>query len=172
MSATTQDRKILPSNIRFLRKKAKLSQEELAANLDISRSNVAAYESKGVEPRLRIVLEMARFFDVSVRAFVAQDLATLDGQIPSFDQDSLVSPQAHIIDLSDNDAMQKLMDKTVQIRKVVEGFKAYQEIKFKRNAQGASAQMPYGSGSFLELLDQLVSHNEAIISSVSSVDPA
>lgn len=173
MSAVIKDAKPLPANIRFLRKRDKISQEELAAKLDISRSNIAAYESKGVEPRLRIILEMARLFDVNVRTFISQDLTTCSDSIPSFNAAIAADLKTHTVDISDSEALQKLTTKTIQIRKVVDGFKAYQEIIKSRKDDGVDiGSLPYDAASFLELLDQLVSHNESIISSVTSAEIA
>ena len=166
--STKQRDKTLPGNIRFLRKRAGFSQEELAIRLDISRSNVAAYESKGVEPRLRIILDMAKLFDVDLRTFVAHDLATLTEPIAPFVQSSGADSKMHHIDISDSEALQSLMSKTIQVRKVVEGFKAYQEMQSKvEDRHSVVPSLPYDAGSFLILLDQLVSHNEVILSSVS-----
>ena len=54
----------LSKNLKFLRKSRQWSQEELARRLGIKRSNIAAYESKNVEPRLSLLLSMAKLFNV------------------------------------------------------------------------------------------------------------
>lgn len=60
----------LSKNIRYLRKSKKWSQEELALKLGIKRSNIAAYESKNVEPRLGLILQMAKLFNVNMAELI------------------------------------------------------------------------------------------------------
>jgi transcriptional regulator with XRE-family HTH domain len=68
----------LPSNLRVLRKAQKISQEDLAKSLGISRNKIASYEGKGVEPKLELLLKLAAFFKVSVDDLVKSDLSDED----------------------------------------------------------------------------------------------
>lgn len=169
MKSDTRILRPLAKNIKHLRKQRGYSQEELAKQLDISRSNVAAYESKGVEPRLRIILAMAQLFDVDIRTFIADDLAESEGEVAPFHAGGNSQSQATSIDIADNDALAQLSDKTIQMRKVVDGFKAYQEMD---NLQLPRDIGPYSSSSFLDLLDQLIAHNETLISTIKSTHPS
>lgn len=68
---------ILASNIRLLRKRRRLSQEELASAIGITRSAINSYENKLADPPLQIVLRLAEFFKISIDRLVRQDLSKL-----------------------------------------------------------------------------------------------
>lgn len=70
--------KLISKNIRYLRRTAGLSQHQLADETDLKRSNIAAYESKDVEPRLPVVLQLAKFFDVKPEDLILHDLEEYD----------------------------------------------------------------------------------------------
>ena len=64
----------LSRNLRYLRKRKKLSQQQFADILNIKRSNIAAYETKNVEPRLALINTMAEYFGVSLSDIISADL--------------------------------------------------------------------------------------------------
>ena len=66
---------VLAQNLKFLRKSKNLSQEELAVDLGLKRSNIAAYEVKGVEPRLRVLSSLARYYNISLQYLISEPLA-------------------------------------------------------------------------------------------------
>lgn len=59
----------LTTNLRYLRKSKQLSQQELANQLGISRSNVAAYERGNAEPNAQRLMKMANYFDIRLSDF-------------------------------------------------------------------------------------------------------
>lgn len=62
-------------NLKFLRKQRALSQDALARELDLKRNNIAAYESKNVEPRLDTLVKFADYFDIPLDELVTGDLS-------------------------------------------------------------------------------------------------
>lgn len=64
----------ITTNLKYLRKRKQLSQQELANQLNLSRSNIAAYERGNSEPNVSKLLRMADFFDVNLSDFLGQDL--------------------------------------------------------------------------------------------------
>ena len=60
----------LSENIRNLRKQRKLTQEQLAEILDVTTGSVHKWETGSSIPELRLILEMAVFFDCSVDALL------------------------------------------------------------------------------------------------------
>jgi len=66
---------LLPQNIRFLRKRNKLSQEELASKIGLNRGNIASYEKGTAEPKICNLLKIARLFAVSIRDLTGIDLS-------------------------------------------------------------------------------------------------
>lgn len=63
----------LHSNIKFLRKKKGLTQEELAEKLMISRSKLAGYELT-ITPPLEVIVRIAEGFNLSIDILVKEDL--------------------------------------------------------------------------------------------------
>lgn len=56
----------LNENIRILRKRLSLTQDQFAQRLGIKRSLVGAYEEGRAEPRLELLQKMAELFSISV----------------------------------------------------------------------------------------------------------
>jgi transcriptional regulator with XRE-family HTH domain len=58
----------LGKNIRYLRKKAKLKQEELAEKLKIPRTTLSCWENGIRTPKLEKIIDIANFFgtDLSI----------------------------------------------------------------------------------------------------------
>lgn len=166
MSSTTS---ILSLNIRYLRKKAKMSQDELAQKLGIKRSNIAAYESKNVEPRLRIVLEMARLFDVSVKTLIATQLGD-DVNAPSFADSNSPRKSSGPEAIGENVAeVNQFVEKSMKIRKVLEGFKSFYLFK-KSNidmTQPGNEKLTFDIDNFIQLMEHLLAYNETVIKAIS-----
>jgi transcriptional regulator with XRE-family HTH domain len=64
----------IPSNIKFLRKKKSLTQQQFADQLGIKRSLVGAYEEERAEPKYELLKKIAIFFDISVDDFINETI--------------------------------------------------------------------------------------------------
>lgn len=62
-------------NLVSLRKRAGLSQEDLANAIDVSRQTISKYETGAAEPSLARLTKLSAFLNVSVDQLVAQPLA-------------------------------------------------------------------------------------------------
>ncbi len=71
---------IVSNNIKYLRKKLHLTQEQLALKIGIKRSLVGAYEEGRADPRLNNLLKMSELFNVSVDSLISRDIARLDAR--------------------------------------------------------------------------------------------
>jgi len=66
------------SNLKLLRNRKKMSQEDLAAALEISRSKIAHHESdKQINPPLEDLLKFSHYFKISIDSLLKVDLAKL-----------------------------------------------------------------------------------------------
>lgn len=63
-------------NLKFLRKRKKISQERLAKALGFTRTTLAGYE-KNVQPPFKALIKIADYFKVSIDAMVRYDLQQL-----------------------------------------------------------------------------------------------
>lgn len=159
---------VIAKNIKFFRTKNGYSQEQLANLLKMKRANIAAYESKGVEPRLRILNEMSKIFNVSFEWFLCKDLSQ-EGVVPTYgkketDQIRLSSEDFNI------EAFKVFVDRSTQIRKVLEGFKAYNRL-LNRDSDHKHSESKLSSDleNFTQLLEQLLIQNETFITSFNRV---
>jgi transcriptional regulator with XRE-family HTH domain len=64
----------LNENIRFLRKKLGLTQDQFAGRLGVKRSLIGAYEEGRAEPRLELLQKMAVLANLSVDTLIGTDL--------------------------------------------------------------------------------------------------
>lgn len=70
-------------NIRIIRRKTGLTQDQFARKLGIKRSLVGAYEEGRAEPRLELLHQMAHLVGISVDDFIGKDLTQHSGtQLP------------------------------------------------------------------------------------------
>jgi len=60
----------ISSNIKFLRKKKGLTQQQFADQIDIKRSLVGAYEEERAEPKYDLLKKIALFFEITVDDFI------------------------------------------------------------------------------------------------------
>ena len=65
------------SNIKFLRKRKKKTQDELAALLDMKRSTLSGYENEVAEPGIEVLLVFSKYFNIAVDTLLKVDLQTL-----------------------------------------------------------------------------------------------
>ena len=64
----------IAENIRNLRKKYNMKQEQLAEALDVSITAVSKWEREMTTPELKYIVEMADLFEVSVDALLGYDI--------------------------------------------------------------------------------------------------
>src|SRR5437879_2870875 len=72
----------LNENLRALRKKLQLTQDEFAQKLGIKRSLIGAYEEGRAEPRAELLQKMAVLFGVTMESLIGVDLTKSDPKPP------------------------------------------------------------------------------------------
>ncbi|MBS1507454.1 MAG: LexA family transcriptional regulator [Bacteroidetes bacterium] len=73
----------LNENLRTLRKKLQLTQDEFAQKLGIKRSLIGAYEEGRAEPRAELLQRMAALFGVTMEALIGADLTKSEPKMPA-----------------------------------------------------------------------------------------
>ena len=66
----------LGERIYKLRKSANLSQEEFGNMFNVSRQSISKWESNQVQPELKTIIEIAKFFNVSLDSLLLDDCET------------------------------------------------------------------------------------------------
>ncbi|MEN0006253.1 MAG: helix-turn-helix transcriptional regulator [Bacteroidota bacterium] len=76
MDLANQSSKIfLHQNIKCLRKRLKLSQEELANRVGLNRGNIASYENGTAEPKICNLLKFSHLFKISIVDLTQKNLS-------------------------------------------------------------------------------------------------
>ena len=83
---------MFPEELRRLRKRAKLSQTELAEAINVSQSAVAGWENGARKPDLDMIARIADFFEVSIDELlcVTVSSATIRGAITLDDEEKIL----------------------------------------------------------------------------------
>jgi transcriptional regulator with XRE-family HTH domain len=161
---------ILSHNLKYLRKSKGISQEELSKQLGIKRSNIAAYESKNVEPRLSVIMDIAKLFDIKLEILIEKKI-TGDDFEPNNEQDTYLSSMDNLgLDIQNTDSIDAFIDKSIKVRKILQGFKAFYDFK-KENYQGENtmnSSMLFDIENFIKLMEHLLNYNETIIKAINN----
>jgi transcriptional regulator with XRE-family HTH domain len=72
---------MLARNIKYLRKKNKISQQDLASALDLPRTTLGDYERGKNEPNINMLIRMAEKFNISLDELITKDLSMEDYEI-------------------------------------------------------------------------------------------
>jgi transcriptional regulator with XRE-family HTH domain len=65
---------IISQNIKFLRKKKGITQQQFADEVGIKRSLVGAYEEERAEPKYELLKQLAIYFDISIDDFINETI--------------------------------------------------------------------------------------------------
>lgn len=69
------------TNIKFLRKRKKRTQSEIALFLDIKRSTLSGYENNIASPNIEILIKFSNFFNISIDTLIKIDLSKLSNSM-------------------------------------------------------------------------------------------
>ncbi|CAH1001365.1 hypothetical protein LEM8419_02266 [Neolewinella maritima] len=155
----------LSSNLRFLRKRRKLSQQQLADDLGVKRSNIAAYETKNVEPRLALINDIARYFEMPLEHLIMTNLTAIEPE-----ELSVVANGGNALTVDSVTEIKEVSDK---IKRVLDGFRIFYEFKREMN-DPAQLGSDGDIENFLVFINHMSEYNKLIeqrVSPVSIVPP-
>ncbi len=72
----------LNENIKLLRKRLFLTQDQFAQRLEVKRSLIGAYEEGRAEPKLELLQKMAEVFSISVDELIGKDFSDTSAETP------------------------------------------------------------------------------------------
>jgi len=75
------------NNLKFLRKKEALTQEQLATKIGVKRAMIGAYEEGRAEPKIETLKTIANKFSISLDAIITSELTV--NQLSGFNPDQL-----------------------------------------------------------------------------------
>jgi len=158
----------LSHNIKYLRKSKGLNQEQLAQALNIKRSNIAAYEAKNVEPRLRVILEMAKFFNINLQSFLETKMNDTSKK-EVFGSSTTPSLNKHN-KIKDSINITAFVEKSIKIRKILIGFKTFHAFRRSKmtKIEPEQAKILGDIDNFIMLMEHLLLHNETMVKALSA----
>lgn len=109
-------------NISYLRNKKKLSQFAVGKEFNVGTTTWSAYEREKIKPSFDMLIQMARFFDVSLDDLVYKDLSILEANEPK--QVYTQSPQSNILRIIEEEweeVKQEVEELRERIRRLEEG---------------------------------------------------
>ncbi len=77
---------MLPENLRYLRRKNKQSQQQLASDLAIPRTTLGDYERGHTEPSIETLIRLSTYFDVTLDALLTERMQHRDLEILRTDE--------------------------------------------------------------------------------------
>lgn len=100
--------KYFKENLKFLRKKLKLSQQDLADKLKkINRSTISRYESGEIDPTVGNVLLISNYLDIPINDLLFTDLQNENSD--AFD--NFYNANKHLLNDDDKDTIKFLIEK-------------------------------------------------------------
>ncbi|WP_235298561.1 XRE family transcriptional regulator [Portibacter marinus] len=81
MNFTTYQQLMLAENLKYLRKKNKLSQQELADTMNIPRTTLGDYERGKTEPNIETLICFASYYGINLDQLLTSDLSLQDFEI-------------------------------------------------------------------------------------------
>ena len=162
----------LSKNIKYLRKLNHWNQTELAEQLGVKRGSIASYESKNVEPRLSLIVKIAKLFDVRLLDLIEMDLSEINGQYRSFNSkssnpyDNTVTIK-EMLDTANSEDYTNFLEKSERMQTMIDGFRIFYRMKlqtYRDNPQEMdSANNIIGDlENFVLLLDKIGQTNQIL----------
>lgn len=155
----------LSSNLRWLRKQKKWSQEELASKIDLNRGNIASYENGTAEPKICNLLKMAKLFSVNLICLVQRDLG-IDNEEPT-----IAIPMAGATPIVHD--MHTYVDRAKELQRVMDGLNICCRYKVKMMDGNLPKEMQLVALHFEELYDTaqtLLEQHLALLEDISIPD--
>jgi len=149
------------ANLKFLRRLNGHSQAFLAKELGIKRNNIASYESGVVEPKAEVFLKFCEYYsrppvEVLETVISNKGLDAIAGSVPEMD----------VVDQYFADNLEKFIQQTNDMTKVVEGYKAYIELKYEKDMEQSTKSLLATLSEYVDLFETLLKSNWNIIGKI------
>ncbi|MFQ3214246.1 MAG: transcriptional regulator with XRE-family HTH domain [Marivirga sp.] len=165
----------LAENIRHLRSERGLSQTALAEALALKRGNISTYEKGLAQPSIPNLVNIARFFKVSLEMLATEDMT----QPIVMQEENFIEKFSHsklIKNIKDGvtaltykppkvERIEKLKKKNKDIAKMITGFKAFHEHRMDNFEMDKNTieSISLDYQNILKLLDTILKSNAELI---------
>lgn len=152
-------------NLKLLRRLNAMSQKDLATALNLTRNKIASYESGIVEPNANLFLEVSTFFKVDPKEMLS---TVFTNKIVDSMRTNTKDPDGtsdHLLQ-----AIETFIEKTNEMTKIMNGYKAMTEIKNPLAANDSDKSLHRAFFEILELFELLIHHNWKLINQIIKLD--
>ena len=123
---------ILAKNLKVLRKFRNLNQDQLANKLGVTRNKIASYETQHIEPRLDLLIKMARFFQLTVDDLISTPIdpknyntsRVLEMMIKEKPSPKVPSETRHSLHSRNKAIVERLKKENLQIYQMIDNLKS------------------------------------------------
>ena len=155
----------LSNNLKVLRRGKRVSQEELARILSVSRNKISSYEGKGTEPKLSLLLRISEFFEISVddlvTAQITEDTITQYRQrylsIQNGSMNSNTGVADHVQPVIDSELVRQFVENNKRSFKMLDGFKSFNRLKSRNEEENHEVN------NLIIILDHVLSVNKTFV---------
>ena len=134
-------------NIRFLRHKMGLSQEEMAQKIGLNRGNIVSYEKGIAEPKARNLLKFSEVFNTDLHHLLDTDIETASAS------KNIVGKKSNSL-FNENNKIKSLVEESEEMKKIVEGFYSYHKMRM-RNITRPTKELLQISNEYVKLVDAM-----------------
>jgi len=163
---------MLGKNLKFLRKRKGMNQDALAEALGITRNKIASYETQRVEPKLSLLLKMSSFFGITIKDLISREINNKNYQNLLLDHkevEKIMQPEGSDTENSaeivviEKGRLEELMEKNLQIGKMIEGLQAYYALNTE------DSDNFYDNQQLMQVLRHLLEINESLMEELNQV---
>ncbi|GJM63589.1 helix-turn-helix transcriptional regulator [Persicobacter diffluens] len=168
--------KIFADNLKFLRRQAKLSQEQLAKQIGLNRGNIASYEKSTAEPKIENLVRICKFFNVEIIdilekdftniAAIQEELENIEGPKSEVALGEGEAREHMITELIDNKKrMERFISQSDDMHKILEGFRQFHRFKMANHKLISDdvKKMADEYENLMEVMEALLASNRELI---------
>lgn len=160
----TQVKNFLSINIKFLRRLNGFTQTQLGKKLDISRGNIAPFESGVVQPNSSTFLKISALFHVHPVQLIEVNLSKRMPDTLLVNEDKLGIKDQYMFD-----HLKTFIENTNQLTKILEGYQVFDKLR-SRNINDDPTGLTTIYHDLLDLFEMSLKNNWTLISSLGLDD--
>jgi transcriptional regulator with XRE-family HTH domain len=153
-------------NLKYLRQKSRLSQEELAALVGLNRGNIASYEKQSAEPSMINLLQIGKFFNTELSDLIGKDLSLHNDLIHQVGEGGSFNGQKAkkllVATLEENrDKIERFRKRSDEMARILDGFRQFHKFRMENAAQLSDdvKKLALDYEKLLDVLQEVLSTN-------------
>lgn len=160
----------LAKNIQFLRKRARLSQQALANELSLTRSNIASYENGKAEPRATKLVNIAKYFQIGLSQLIEIDLQSLSEESLEEVWTSNEAIQTQLLK-NQQQTLDEFLERSNDLNKILNGFRIFYQYKIQhlKETESEASHLLHDFENLLGVMDSLQKFNQELIDLVIQI---